>query len=280
MQHLELPFLLFRVAGGLYAIASGCVREIVRLPEVARIPNASPEFRGVMNLRGKVLKLIDLRIKLGLPPLSAEADALAQLLCEREQDHRNWLAELEACIRERRPFQLQRDPHKCKFGQWYDQYKTRDRLLGMTLPSMDKPHKVIHATAEEALKRAECGDNKGALELIAARRDLELAALIRLFAESRRVLDEGQRELAIVLSRGLDHLAFSADLVEDVERIPEERIEPMPAQMACLHGGLCSRVGRRPRSEQTVLFLNEDLFFSSGKLHEARQEDEIPLVRE
>jgi hypothetical protein len=48
---------------------------------------------------------------------------------DREQDHRNWLAELEACVREHRPFGMARDPHQCKFGLWYDRYKTEDRRL-------------------------------------------------------------------------------------------------------------------------------------------------------
>lgn len=237
------------------------------VPQVTPVPNASPDVRGVMNLRGKIIELIDLRVKLGLAPFQAELGALIQLLREREQDHRDWLAELEACIHERRPFKLQRDPHKCKFGQWYDAYRTEDRLLRMTLPSMDEPHKAIHATAEEALHRAERGDTEGALELVASRRNRELAALVKLFAESRRILADGSRELAVVLSRGADHLAFSADLVEEVERIPEERIEPMPVSLTGLSGGLCSRIGRRLNSDQTVLVVNEDLLFSPGKLN-------------
>ena len=189
----RLPYLLFQVKGGLFAAGSEMVREIVRMPQITGVPNAPPEIRGVINLRGKVIKTIDLRAKLGLPPLKVELDALIQLLRDREQDHRNWLAELEACVRERRPFGMARDPHKCKFGLWYDQFKMQDGLLGMTLPSMDAPHKIIHATADEALRRAESGDTEGALALIAARRNQELADLIRLLEESRRVLAQGRR---------------------------------------------------------------------------------------
>lgn len=264
MQQNNLPFVLFQIKGSLYAIASGCVREIVMVPQITRIPNASPDVRGVMNLRGKIIQLMDLRIKLGLPPLHVELDALVQLLREREQDHRDWLAELEACIREQRPFKMQRDPHKCKFGQWYDQYKTEDRLLRMTLPSMDEPHKAIHATADEALQRAQNGDIEGALNLIATRRNRELAALVKLFTESRRLLVDGHRELAVVVSRGGDHLAFSADLVEEVERIPEDRIEPMPASLAGLSGDLCCQVARRLKTEQTILVLSEDRLFCAN----------------
>jgi purine-binding chemotaxis protein CheW len=84
-----LPFVIFRVKDGLYAVSSESVREIVILPAVVGLPNPAPEIRGVINLRGKVLTLVDLRVKLGLPSAKAEMDALIQLLHDRERDHHN-----------------------------------------------------------------------------------------------------------------------------------------------------------------------------------------------
>ena len=266
-RHDQLPFLLFQVKGGLFAVGCEILREIVVMPPVTGIPNVPGEVRGVINLRGKVIRTIDLRVKLGLPPLRAELDALIQLLRDREQDHRNWLAELEACVRERRPFGMARDPHKCKFGLWYDQFKTKDGLLGMTLPGMDAPHKIIHATADEALRRAESGDPDGALEVINARRNHELAALIRLFEEARRILVEKTREVAVVVCRGEDRLAFSADLVEAVERIPDKDIEPMPAALEGPNGNLGCRLGKRLKTNQTVLILGEEFFFPAAAVN-------------
>jgi len=266
-RSINLPFVLFQVKDSLYGIVSDCVQEIVLMPKITPVPQTPPDVRGVINLRGKVIQLIDLRVRLGLPPLKAELEELAQSLREREQDHRNWLMELEACVHERRPFKMQRDPHKCKFGMWYDQYKTKDRLLQMTLPSMDAPHQAIHAIADEVLRQVESGDHNGALKLIGQHRNRELAALIKLFEDARRTLADGHRELAVVLSRGADKMAFSADAVEEVERLPDERIESMPAVLAGLGGGLCSRVGRRLKTNQTILLLDEQALFPSRRLN-------------
>ena len=264
-QYKTAPFVLFQLKGRLFAIDSEIVREIVAMPQVTRVANTPPEVRGVMNLRGNLIRTIDLRVKLGFPPLQKELQALVQLLRDREQDHRNWLAELEACVRERRPFGMARDPHKCKFGLWYDQFRTDDKLLQMTLPSMDQPHKAIHATADEALRLAEKGDSKAALELISARREHELAGLVRLFDESRRLLVEKHREVAVVLFRGKDRLAFSADGVEGVEGIPDEGIEPMPPALDCLGGGAGCRIGKRLKTSQTVLILSAEFLFSGAR---------------
>lgn len=264
-QQATLPFVLFQLKGGLYAICSSVVREIVTIPPVTRLPQAPPEIRGVINLRGQIVRLLDLRVKLGLGPLRAELDTLVQLLRDREQDHRNWLTELEACVRERRPFTMARDPHRCKFGLWYDRFRAEDRLLRMTLPAMDAPHKAIHATADLVLKRAEAGDFAGALHVIAARRNQELAALVKLFEESRRVLVEGRHEVAVVLASGQERLAFAADLVEAVEHIPQERIEPAPAALDGPNSGFRCHMAKRLKSDQIILVLSEEFLLHSGR---------------
>ena len=259
----KLPFVLFQVKEGLYAVGSEHVREIVILPPVTGVPNLPPEVRGVINLRGKVMPLLDLRVKLGLPSAKTELDALIQLLRDREQDHYNWLTELESCVREHRPFKLARDPHACKFGLWYDNYKAENSLLKMALQKMDAPHQIIHACAIEVLQKAEAGDMAGAAGLLAARRNGELAELSKLFEEARQILREHQRELAVVLAHGDKRFAISIDLVEAVERIPEAGIEPMSAALTGQSGQHQWRIGKRIKTNQTILLLDTDFLFSA-----------------
>jgi purine-binding chemotaxis protein CheW len=260
----RLPHVIFQVKDRLYAVASGNVREIVILPQVTFVPTMPPEIRGVINLRGRIIQLIDLRLKLGLPSAKADLDALIQLLHDREQDHQNWLAELEACVRERRQFKLTRDPHACKFGLWYDHFKTDNGLLNMALKRMDKPHQTIHAVADEVLRQAEAGDVEGAMKVLAARRSGELAELTKTFEEARRILQENHRELAVVLVRGERRFAVSIDLVEAVERIPEENIEPMPAALAGHNDKERWRIGKRAKTDQTILLIDDEFLFFPG----------------
>jgi purine-binding chemotaxis protein CheW len=50
----------------LYAISVPNVREIIRPPDISPVPRAPAEFLGVINLRGKIVPVVDLRIKFGL----------------------------------------------------------------------------------------------------------------------------------------------------------------------------------------------------------------------
>ena len=132
----------------------------------------------------------------------------------------------------------------------------------MVLPSMDAPHKAIHAAADEVLRRAESGDDAGAFSFIETRRNQELAGLIKLFGEARRILTDGHQEVVIVLSQGKEVLAFTTDRVESSEYIPEENIEPVSPVLQHLNGKLNWRVAKRPKTNQTVLLLDEDDLFA------------------
>ncbi len=48
----------------------------------------------------------------------------SKLMRQREEDHRNWLNELEKSVKEKSEFRLARDPHKCAFGRWYYSYRS------------------------------------------------------------------------------------------------------------------------------------------------------------
>lgn len=60
-------YLTFFLAGEEYAAGILRVREILQYEPVTRIPTAPPWIRGVMNLRGSVVPVVDLALKLGLP---------------------------------------------------------------------------------------------------------------------------------------------------------------------------------------------------------------------
>lgn len=65
----EGQFVSFELAGEKFAVPMAPVQEIIRLPEVARLPLAPPALLGLANLRGRVLPLLSLRRLVGLPDL-------------------------------------------------------------------------------------------------------------------------------------------------------------------------------------------------------------------
>ena len=60
-QGQDNQFVTFSVAGEMFAVPMGPVQEIIRVPEVARLPLAPATLNGLSNLRGRVLPIISLR---------------------------------------------------------------------------------------------------------------------------------------------------------------------------------------------------------------------------
>ncbi len=76
--------LIVELRGGLYGIDSTTVREIVANLDAARLPGAPPYVRGVVNLRGQLLTVVDLGQRLtGMPAPTAEGSIVVVAAAER-----------------------------------------------------------------------------------------------------------------------------------------------------------------------------------------------------
>lgn len=75
--------LTLTVADQLCGVPVLSVRDVLGAQAIARIPLAPPEVAGSLNLRGRIVTAIDLRCRLGLPPLEADARGMS-VVVERE----------------------------------------------------------------------------------------------------------------------------------------------------------------------------------------------------
>lgn len=65
----ERTFVAFRLGAEEFGLPVGSVREVLRVGEVTRVPQAPAHIRGVMNVRGSILPVVEIRTRIGLPPL-------------------------------------------------------------------------------------------------------------------------------------------------------------------------------------------------------------------
>jgi len=61
-------YMTFRLGNELFAIAVAQVREVLEVSTITRVPTAPDYMRGVVNVRGKAIPVVDLRLRFGLPP--------------------------------------------------------------------------------------------------------------------------------------------------------------------------------------------------------------------
>ena len=78
VQHVGGEFLTFRLGGEEYGIDILKVQEIRSYEPPTRIANAPPFIKGVVNLRGVIVPIVDLRLRLGCE--SAEYSAVTVVI--------------------------------------------------------------------------------------------------------------------------------------------------------------------------------------------------------
>lgn len=215
----------FKLNKQVYGIRTEFVLEMVILKNVTPVPQAPDFIRGVINLRGTVLPVMDLRARFHMPGVFDEVNGVVDILKQRKQDHINWLQELRASVEEEREFNLQVDPHKCAFGKWYDSYQADNSLLRMQLNKFDTPHKKIHGLAADVQKLVASGQKAKALAFIDNAWDTELAQMVRLFDETDHVVRSNTKEIVLV-TKGRDGLmGLLVDSVLDLQNISQESVE-------------------------------------------------------
>lgn len=65
------------IAGQLCGIPVLEVHDVLRPRQITRVPLAPSEVEGSLNLRGRIVTSIDLRVRMGLPPRAADSDSMS-----------------------------------------------------------------------------------------------------------------------------------------------------------------------------------------------------------
>lgn len=74
MKGETVQVIVFRLGEERYGVDISQVREIIRPSQITKIPNA-PEFvEGVINLRGQITTIVNLRKRFGIPPKPIDND--------------------------------------------------------------------------------------------------------------------------------------------------------------------------------------------------------------
>jgi len=69
MSDRDGKYLTFTLAGEEYGISILKVKEIIGMMPITTVPQTPPYVKGVINLRGKVIPVVDLRRKFGMDPM-------------------------------------------------------------------------------------------------------------------------------------------------------------------------------------------------------------------
>lgn len=238
-----------------FAIPIESLQEMVVLPAVYHVPNTPEYIRGVINLRGRVFPLVDLRKRIGWLSSQEDVSAFCHLMEQREQDHKNWLGALESSVRDGVQFKLTTDPHQCAFGKWYDSYHADNPWLTDLLKAFDDPHQAIHREGATICRLVVEGKRQEAEKHLQETQKSVLSVLLRLFAELRALFRQSHIETVAILRAGERTFGVTVDAAISVEKLAPHSIEDLPANSVGNHHNIVQRLGARATTKEIVLII-------------------------
>ena len=81
----QKPIVTFKIKNNLYGVSTAQVQSMLEMPEIRPVPHAPACVRGLVNLRGEVLPVVDLRVRLGLPSKRHEVNEFTRLMKASEK---------------------------------------------------------------------------------------------------------------------------------------------------------------------------------------------------
>ena len=79
----DQQYVVFTLSTSSYALDIACVQEIIRLPALTQVPQSLPYVVGIINLRGSIVPVLDLRQRCGLP--AGEATAATRVVVVQQE---------------------------------------------------------------------------------------------------------------------------------------------------------------------------------------------------
>lgn len=76
-RHTYSEYVTALVAGQLFGLPILCVQDVFAPERLTRVPLAPPEIAGLINLRGRIVTLIDMRCRLGLSGAALDTAPMA-----------------------------------------------------------------------------------------------------------------------------------------------------------------------------------------------------------
>ena len=107
-------YLTFTLADEVFAVDVARVREILEMPSITKVPQVPDFMRGVINLRGCVVPVIDLRLKFGMQETAQTVNTCIIVVEVAMNDENIVLGALADSVQEvieMQPSQIEAAPH-------------------------------------------------------------------------------------------------------------------------------------------------------------------------
>lgn len=261
--------LIFKLNHNFYSINSKYINGITTIPKNLEVVAGAPEYiRGIFEMRGEILPLVELRSVFDMPSLEDEYNNFKDMIEQRIQDHINWAERLEYCVMTGEHFELSINPHKCAFGQWYDSFETDIQTISHLMKKIDEPHKNLHKSAEEVFKCSQdcenCKREECLKNIFKKVKEEYVPTIVSLLNEAKQEFHHSFKEMVLLIELNNKKIGLITDEVMSVETLINAN-EPIP-EKRMYNTKYIEGVSRSSNMDKTILRISCEKLFNSVKI--------------
>ena len=141
-------FVTMTILGQLFGIPVLTVQDILGQQKITRIPLAPPEVAGSLNLRGRIVTAVDVRLRLGMTPRAADAKPMSVVVDQGGESY-SLLVDAVGEVLSLKASDYERNPPTLD-ARWRDFSDGIHRLNGQLLIVLDVPQLLQFGRAEAA----------------------------------------------------------------------------------------------------------------------------------
>jgi purine-binding chemotaxis protein CheW len=150
----EARYLSFTLGKEDYAIPLLSVKEVIAPPEITPVPHTPNYFMGIMNLRGQVISVLDLRVKLSIKP--SDSSETAVIICDLGGLSLGVMVDAINAVLNPKPSEISDKPeiHSTKNTEYITGVYRKDNRLILFLDIARSLEVQDHAAIQKGMKKA------------------------------------------------------------------------------------------------------------------------------
>lgn len=217
-------WLSFKLDNGDYCVLSDYLESIQIPGKIDPIPGSASNVAGITQIGDTLLSVIEMRTVFGKMNLS---DYTAQFGVMKDM-HIDWIEDLERFVREGGEFNKPVDPHKCKFGLWYDSFHTENYSLLHILSKLSTPHEKIHYLGAE-IKALMASDKQVEVQSkLAEAKQICYNQVVPMLDQLIETYKEVNRGIILVINDGVNRAGLLVDEVSTLIPCEKTKLHEFP----------------------------------------------------
>lgn len=221
-------WITFKLNDDEYCVESRYIVALDIPTEIKDMPHNAEHMLGVMRWNGGTLPIVGMRTLFAMPTID---DAVKDFSVMRQM-HLDWIDALENSVKNREPFTKAVDPHKCKFGMWYDNFDTSNISMKFILNKIGPPHEYIHRHGADVQHAMARDDWDEAQRLYNEARQVCEKEVLPLLDELIKTYREVNKGIIIVIRYDDQQLGLMVDEIEQLIRSDKAELLPVPKAVA------------------------------------------------